>query len=318
MSDKHIAKEIASKLYDLDVKVYESTVSTMGKVFPAGRELSVKHMAQQIEQDKKHFLKDETTLISNMINTIEDNAKVKEYRAELDEIRKMIDEYIPVTVLPDSFLSNISNVKNRFAENNNMIICIGREYGSGGHEIGYRLAERLNISYYDNEIIKMASEHFNANIKVVSDHDEKAGKESFFDKNPLNIFGFSANDSLFFAQSAYIQEIASKGNAVIMGRCSDVVLEHAGIPRLSIFIGAPFEDRVEHEMACSKLPKDKAMTLVHKKDKERKAYYNYYTSRHWGHSDNYDLCINTACYGIDGTVDILEKMVKLAYGHKEI
>ena len=54
------------------------------------------------------------------------------------------------------------------------------------------------------------------------------------------------------------------------------------------------------------------------KDKERKAYYNYYTSRHWGHSDNYDLCINTACYGIDGTVDILEKMVKLAYGHKEI
>ena len=70
MSDKHIAKEIASKLYDLDVKVYESTVSTMGKVFPAGRELSVKHMTQQIEQDKKHFLKDETTLISNMINTI--------------------------------------------------------------------------------------------------------------------------------------------------------------------------------------------------------------------------------------------------------
>ena len=236
-------------------------------------------------------------------------AKIDEMEHSLD---KMIDEYIPVTVLPDSFLSNISNVKNRFAENNNMIICIGREYGSGGHEIGYRLAERLNISYYDNEIIKMASEHFNANIKVVSDHDEKAGKESFFDRNPLNIFGFSANDSLFFAQSAYIQEIASKGNAVIMGRCSDVVLEHAGIPRLSIFIGAPFEDRVEHEMACSKLPKDKAMTLVHKKDKEN------YTSRHWGHSDNYDLCINTACYGIDGTVDILEKMVKLAYGHKEI
>lgn len=317
MSDKSIAKEIASKLYDLDVKVYESTVSTMGKVFPAGRELSVKHMMQKIETDKKHFFKDETTLISNMINTIEDVNKVSEYRNELEQIKKMIDEYNPITVLPDSFLSNISNVRNRFSKDNHMIICIGREYGSGGHEIGYRLAERLNISYYDNEIIQMASEHFNANIKVVSDHDEKAGKESFFERNPLNIFGFSANDSLFFAQSAYIQEIASQSDAVIMGRCSDVVLEHAGIPRLSVFIGAPFEDRIEHEMSCSKIAKDEAMTLVHKKDKDRKAYYNYYTSRHWGHSDNYDLCINTACYGIDGTVDILEKMVKLAYSNSK-
>lgn len=313
MNDNAKAAEIASKLYDLDVKVYESTVSTMGKVFPAGKDLSVTHMVKAIEQDKKHFFKDETTLISNMINTIEDKVKADNFRNELSELMKMIENYSPADELPDSFLDNVSNIKSRFSGSKHMIICIGREYGSSGHEIGFRLAQRLNISYYDNEIIKMASEHFDTNIKVVSEHDEKAGKDSFFGKNPLNLFGFSASDSLFFAQSAYIQDIATKGDAVIMGRCSDVILEHAGIPRLSVFIGAPFEDRVKREMACAKISREKAMSLIHKKDKERKAYYNYYTSRHWGHSNNYDLCINTACYGINGAVDILEKMVQLAY-----
>lgn len=313
MSDNNIAEEIATRLYELDVKVYESTVSTMGKVFPAGKEISVKHMVKRIENDKKHFFKDETTLISNMINTIQDTAKVTEYRKELNEIKEMIDKFSPSKVRSDTFSSNILNIKNRFANESRIIICIGREYGSGGHEVGYKLAEKLDISYYDKQILNMASEHFNSNIKVVLEHDEKVGKQSFFDKNPLNVLGFSGNDSLFFAQCEFIRNFAKEGSCVIMGRCSDVVLEHADIPHLSVFIGAPFEERVKHEMACAKLSREQAIDIVHRKDKERKAYYNYYTSRKWGHSDNYDLCINTACYGIDGTVELLEKMVKLAY-----
>lgn len=313
MSNKNTVEEIATKLYELDVKVYESTVSTMGKVFPAGKEISVKHMLKSIERDKKHFFKDETTLISNMINTIHDQNKAAEYRKELNAILKMINEFSPSKASPDSFSSNILNMKNRFSDEHHMIICIGREYGSGGHEVGYRLAQKLDISYYDKEILNMASEHFNSDMNVVSKHDEKVGRQSFFDKNPLKLFGFSGNDSLFFAQSAFIQDIAKKGDCVIMGRCSDVILEHAGIPRLSIFIGAPFEERVKHEMICSKISREQAVEIVHHMDKERKSYYNYYTNRRWGHSDNYDLSINTACYGIDGTVEILEKMVRLAY-----
>lgn len=313
MDKNNTAVEIANRLYELDIKVYESTVSTMGKVFPAGKEISVKHMVKHIEKDDKHFFKDETTLISNMINTIHDSKKAEEYRKELNVIKKMIADFSPSNIIPDSFSGNILNMKNRFSKDDHIIICIGREYGSGGHEVGYRLAEKLDISYYDKEILNMASEHFNSNIKVVTDHDEKVGRQSFFDKNPLNLFGFSANDSLFFAQSQFIRDFAKQGDCVIMGRCSDVILEHEDIPHLSIFIGAPFEERVKHEMSCAGLSHEQAVEIVHRNDKDRKAYYNYYTSRHWGHSDNYDLCINTACYGIDGTVELLEKMVNLAY-----
>ena len=314
MSNNIRPEEIAKRLYELDIKVYESTDSTMGKVFPAGKELTVKHMVKRIETDKRHFLKDATTLISNMINSLEDGNKAGEYRKELDDILKLIEEYSPYDVKPDSFSSNISNVKNRFSEKDHMIICIGREYGSGGHEIGYRLAERLGISYYDKEILKIASENFDSDVEALTKHDEKIGSQTFLDKTPFKFFGFSGTDSLYFAQCELIEQMATKSDCVIMGRCADVILEHAGVPRLSVFIGAPFEERVKHEMTCTDISKKKAIELVRKMDKERAAYYNFYTSRGWGHSDNYDMCINTACYGIDGTVDMLESMAKFAYG----
>ena len=186
MGRKSVAREIAVKLYELDVRVYESTDSTMGKVFPSGKELAVQHMVKQIHSDKKHFFKKETTLISNMINTIQDKEKAKKFKNELDEIRLMIEEYSPAQVITDSFESNISNLKNRFSKEDKKIICIGREYGSGGHEVGFRLAERLGISYYDNEILKMSSDRFDSNLKVITEHDEKVGKQSFFDENPLD------------------------------------------------------------------------------------------------------------------------------------
>ena len=171
MGDKSVAREIAIKLYELDVRVYESTDSTMGKVFPAGKEVAIQHMVKKIHSDKKHFFKQETTLISNMINTIPDKELAKKYKNELDEIRLMIDEYSPAQVITDSFESNISNLKNRFGKDDKKIICIGREYGSGGHEVGFRLAERLGVSYYDNEILKMSSDRFDSNLKVITDHD---------------------------------------------------------------------------------------------------------------------------------------------------
>lgn len=316
MSNSVKPEEIAGRLYELDIKVYEATDSTMGKVFPAGKEISVKHMANRIESDKRHFLREETTLISNMINTVEDEKKALEFRKELNVIKHMVEEYSPYDIKPDSFSSNISNMKNRFSDKDHMIICIGREYGSGGHEIGYRLAEKLGISYYDKEILQVTSERFDSDVASMIENDEKLNAQTFLDKTPFRFFGFSGTDSLFFAQCEMIEQIAAKSDCIIMGRCADVILEHAGIPRLSVFIGAPFEERVKHEMTCTDISKEKAMELVRKMDKNRKAYYNFYTSRGWGHSDNYDMCINTACYGIDGTVEMLENMVKLAYGRK--
>ena len=308
MQNEISVEEIASKLYELDVKVYNATGSKMGKVFPAGKELTVKKMVKLLNSDKRHFIKQETTLISNMIKTIKDSNVEEECREELNVLCKLLEEFNPPRVLPDSFMGNIANMKNLFANGEHRIICIGREYGSGGHEIGYQLSQRLGLSYFDNEIIRMACEHLG---KEFDDNSFGNRRETVFEKNKFRFHKFPGNDELFFAQSDMIEKMARQEDCIFMGRCADTVLEHAGIPRVSVFIRAPFEDRVKHEMQCSNLGMDDAMDLVRHMDKVRKSYYNYYTGRHWGHSENYDLCINTACYGIEGTVDLLEKMYNL-------
>ena len=223
--EKYDVRELVEKIYELDVKVYEATGSTMGKVFPAGKDLSVKKMLKHLEECKK----------------------------ELEELNKMLAQYNPTRQLPDSFVSNISEMKDRFKDGNHRILCIGRQYGSGGHEVGMRLSTRLKM----------------------------------------------------------IEEMAKKGDCIFLGRCADVVLEHADIPHISVFIGAPFEERVKHDMACTGASYDDTVEKVRNMDRARKAYYNYYTGRHWGHSENYDMCLNTACYGIEGTVEVIEKMFNM-------
>ncbi len=303
-------KKAVERLYDLDVKVYDETGSSMGKVFPAGRERTVNKILNKLETDGKHFIRNETTLIGNMIATIRDDKKAAEFKKELSEITKILERYNPVTVLPDTYVSNItSGSKGMFGDGNHKIICIGREYGSGGHEIGYRLAKNLGISYFDKDIIQMAYEHLGQ--KFTDDYDARGIRKTLLEKGYGKFARLQCSDKLFFAQSKFIEEMAGKEDCIFMGRCADVVLENAGIPRISIFIGAPFEERVKHEMACSGIDRDSAVELIHRMDKTRKTYYNFYTGRKWGHSENYDLCINTACYGIDGSVNMLSKMIEM-------
>ena len=115
-------EEIASKLYELDVKVYNATGSKMGKVFPAGKELSVKKMVKLLNSDKRHFIKRETTLISNMIRTIKDSKVQSECREELNKLCEILEEFNPPKVLPDSFMGNIAKLKNLFANGERRII----------------------------------------------------------------------------------------------------------------------------------------------------------------------------------------------------
>ena len=301
-------EQLAEKLYELDMKVYAATGSKMGHVFPAGKEVSVNKLVKQIQADKKHFIRGETTLISNMIKTIKDSSIAAECMEELEKISRGIEDYSPLTKLPEGHKSGISVMRNPFEGGKHKIVCIGRQFGSGGHDIGFELAERLGIAYYDNDIIRMACEHMGKNIPDNDDDDEILSKKRY---NPFKIRKFPGNDELFFAQSDMIQYISQREDCIFMGRCADVVLRHAGIPCISVFIGAPFDARVEHEMTCTGCTAEEATEKVRSMDKSRKAYYNYYTGRHWGHSENYDLCINTACYGIEGTVDMLEDIYKM-------
>lgn len=199
-----------------------------------------------------------------------------------------------------------------------MIICIGREFGSGGHEIGKLTAEKLGISFYDRELIETAAERFeNIPLEIIEKADEKKHNpwlyRVWYDAQNTELRGLSANEMLFRVHSQIIKELAAKGNGVFVGRCSDYIMKESGIDCISLFVAAPFQDRVKRKMELLSLDEKTAIALVRKKDKERKAYYNYYTAGNWGKPDNYDFCINSSKLGIERTAQNLAEKLKEIY-----
>ena len=195
-----------------------------------------------------------------------------------------------------------------------MIICIGREFGSGGHEIGRILAKKLGLELYDRDLIDKAAKKIVAMPKeVLEKADEKKHNpwlhQVWYDVPNQELNGMTANDTLHQAYSSIIRELAGKENCVFVGRCADYILEQAELDHISLFIAAPFEWRVQRKMEQLSIDEKAATSLVRKKDKDRKAYYDYYTGRSWGRPHNYDLCINSSRLGIEVTAEKLAEMV---------
>ena len=118
---------------------------------------------------------------------------------------------------------------------------------------------------------------------------------------------------MFFNQSDLICDMAKKEDFIVMGRCADVILTNNHIPHISIFITAPFERRVQHIMELHKdYNEKKAKKMLKQLDRQHQDYYNFYTGRRWGNADNYDLCMNSAAYGITGSVDLILRMLTRA------
>ncbi|MCR5461800.1 MAG: cytidylate kinase-like family protein [bacterium] len=185
-----------------------------------------------------------------------------------------------------------------------VIICIGRQYGSGGRFIGKLLAEKLNIPCYDKELLVEASNKSNINATVIEANDEAANSVVY------SVFqnGMPINQQVFLAQFDAIREIANKGPCVIIGRCADYVLEDRDNV-VSIFITAPIENRIKRAVEFYNLDTNKAIKAIKKVDKKRKDYYNYYTNRKWGDASNYDLTLNSKI-GVDKCVDVICKYVE--------
>ena len=120
----------------------------------------------------------------------------------------------------------------------------------------------------------------------------------------------TANDALHLAYNSIIRELAEKGDCVFVGRCADYILEQAKIDHISLFIAAPFEWRVKRKMEQLSIDEKSATAMVRKKDKDRKAYYDYYTGRNWGRPYEYDLCINSSRLGIEATAEKLVEMIR--------
>ena len=202
-----------------------------------------------------------------------------------------------------------------------MIICIGREFGSGGHEIGKEVADRLGFIFYDRTLVEEALSRSAIPPEELERADEKKHNpwlyRIWYDAQNEELRGLSANDMLFSIHSRLITELASEGNCVFIGRCADYILQNAGIERTSLFIAAPFQDRVKRKMGLLQMNEKSTITLVRKTDKERKVYYDYYTGRSWGKPHNYDFCINSSNYGIQRTAEVLaEKLAQNAGGGK--
>lgn len=194
-----------------------------------------------------------------------------------------------------------------------MNICISREFGSGGHEIGKILAEQLGYFFYDRRLLEGAAEKSRIPIEHLERADEQKANpwihRIWYEAEDENLRGLPANDILFQIQKDYILNRAREGNAVFVGRCGDFILKEADIPCVCIFITAPYACRVMRKKELLHLSVKETETLIRKTDKRRKAYYNYYTDGGWGKPDNYDFCINSS-RGIHETVRVLEKLLE--------
>lgn len=212
---------------------------------------------------------------------------------------------------------------------NKFVICLGREYGSGGHNIGKLLAGMLGVDYYDKKLLDEAARKSGISEEYFERSDEKApgslthtlasglfagGGGMFMYNNSLS------SESIFQFQSEAILNLAAEKSCVIVGRCADYVLrEHERI--FSVFITAPMPDRVRRISHREDMAADKAREKAKKIDKIRKEYYDYYTNKRWGRAASYDLCIDSSVLGDEGTAryicDFIRRALEENRGKKE-
>lgn len=200
----------------------------------------------------------------------------------------------------------------------NFAITIGRSFGSGGRQIGRKLAQALGISYYDKELLHDAAERSNLNPEIFEKRDERfpnyiSGTLGFtFGFSPAVWYNHSnaiSDDSVYHAQSDFILEAARSGSCVIVGRSADYVLRYH--PRLiKIFLTSSGPDRVRRIIERGDASDESAaLALAKKTDKLRANYYNFYTDKQWGAASSYDICIDTSVMHPDTLVAVLKEYV---------
>ncbi len=195
----------------------------------------------------------------------------------------------------------------------NSVITISRQYGSGGRFVARKLAEKLGIPFYDNEIITMAAkesgyaENLFEKAEQVSTHSLLYSLSMF--GTAAGVYGLPLSDKVFLIQSDIIKECAAKGPCVIVGRCSDYVLKEQN-NLINFFLYSDIESRVKRVQKYYDNDAKDLRADIERRDKKRATYYNYYTTQRWGDIENYHLSIHTDAVGIDSCVDILEAFVK--------
>lgn len=194
----------------------------------------------------------------------------------------------------------------------NMIITIGRQYGSGGREIGEKLAGELGFDYYDTMLLEKSSEGSGLSQRIIEEYDERLTNKWL----NLAITGGAQDVNhlplplrVILSQFEVIEKIGKKGSAVIIGRCADYVL-HEQKNVFSVFVHAETGRRIARVAERNHISMEEAKKRIRNTDKQRASYYNYYTDKKWGVSDSYNICIDSGLFGIDGAVALLKNCVQ--------
>ena len=201
-----------------------------------------------------------------------------------------------------------------------IIINVGRQLGSGGHDIGRMLALDFQAKYYDRELLNLAAKESGFSEKFFEQNDEKKGfLKGLFNMQTSHISGGSmyktnfSQESLFQFQSDAIQKAAREGSCVFVGRCADYILRD--FPNtVNIFITASMQYRIKQIMNKQHLDHEEARKFIESKESKRAAYYNYYTGKKWGAAESYDLCIDSSILGLVETEKIIAEFIRKRFG----
>ncbi len=196
---------------------------------------------------------------------------------------------------------------------NYFIINIGRQFGSGCLLVADLIAKKLNIEYFDKNILNIAAQKSGICENFFSESDEKKkfdflgrlfSLRTTVESEIWNNNNYLSGESLFKIQSEIIEDIAKKQSAIFVGRCADYILRD-NKNCLNVFLTADLDDRIRRIAESRNISEQKAKALIERSDKKRENFYNYYTDKKWGDSSSYDLCLNTSYFGIDNCAEII-------------
>lgn len=194
------------------------------------------------------------------------------------------------------------------------IITIGRQYGSGGHELGRKLAARLGVPFYDRELLTEAATRSDLTKEMIESLDEQP-TSSFLYSLSVGAYGFGGDVSLplgnrvFLAMTEAIRAVAEKGSCVIVGRCAEYVLSKED-SLVRVFVRADREARVARLMQHFGVSEKEAVNMMVKTDKKRASYHDFYSDDKWGAATSYDLVVNSGLLGIDQSVEMIAHYIE--------
>ena len=191
---------------------------------------------------------------------------------------------------------------------NNVIVTVGREYGSGGRYVAKLVAEKLGLKFYDKDLIKIISDESGLSAEYIEANEENMQGNLLSNFNTQYYNNLSNDDNLFIAESKAIKNIAEKGGCVIVGRCSNYILkDNANV--INVFLYSDDENKVKRAVKYYGLDKKIALKEINRINKNREKHYNYYTHEKWRNINNYDLSINVDSLGVEKTAEFIAEFV---------